>query len=98
MDEFNSKQMPESISICLIFLKQLIVVIFGIIITSLVFVVEKLGPVFQMTTTISGIPSGALLGLFTTGMLCRRINTKVIRFVLKRVQSAEREIKNHFFR
>lgn len=42
----------------------------------MVLVIEKGGQVFQMTTTLSSVPSGALLGLFTAGMLCRRFNVK----------------------
>ncbi|KAJ6647887.1 Sodium-coupled monocarboxylate transporter 2 [Pseudolycoriella hygida] len=41
----------------------------------LVFVVEKLGPVFQVTLALNGITTGALLGLFTMGILFRKANT-----------------------
>lgn len=43
----------------------------------LVFVVEKLGPVFKVTLSLNGITTGALLGLFTMGILFRKANTKV---------------------
>lgn len=54
-----------------------LVVVLGIIVTGLVFVVEKLGPVFQVGTSISGITVGAFLGIFTIGMTSRSANTKV---------------------
>lgn len=44
---------------------------------SLVFVVEKLGPVFLVTLALNGITTGTLLGLFTMGILFRKANTKV---------------------
>lgn len=45
----------------------------------LVLVIERLGPVFQMAISLSGVAAGTVLGLFTTGMLCRKINSKVNR-------------------
>lgn len=44
---------------------------------SLVFIVEKLGPIFRVTLALNGITTGALLGLFTMGILFRKANTKV---------------------
>lgn len=43
----------------------------------LVFIVEKLGPVFHVTLALNGITTGALLGLFSMGMFFRKANTKV---------------------
>lgn len=49
----------------------------GLVVLGLVFAVEQLGTVFELTLKIYGVTGGAIVGLFTTGMLCRRINTKV---------------------
>jgi solute carrier family 5 (sodium-coupled monocarboxylate transporter), member 8/12 len=53
-----------------------LVVILGILILSLVFVVEQMGQIFRIAIAVSGLTAGALLGLFTVGMLSRFINTK----------------------
>lgn len=52
-------------------------IILGLVEMSLVFIVEKLGPVFKVTLALNGITTGALLGLFTMGILFRKANTKV---------------------
>lgn len=44
---------------------------------ALVLLVEKLGPVFQMAISLSGVAAGTVLGLFTAGMLSRKFNTTV---------------------
>lgn len=54
-----------------------ITVAVGILVTSLVFVVEQLGSIFQLTTQLSGLVSGSLLTMFTLGMTSRSANTKV---------------------
>lgn len=54
-----------------------LVVLFGIIVTLLVFVVEQLGPVFLVGVSLTGITAGAFLGIFTIGMVSRSANTKV---------------------
>ncbi|XP_058818710.1 sodium-coupled monocarboxylate transporter 1-like [Topomyia yanbarensis] len=53
-----------------------LVVLLGIIVIGLVFIVEKLGQVMHMAISLSGITSGALLGMFTSGMISTVINTK----------------------
>ncbi|CRK98115.1 CLUMA_CG011483, isoform A [Clunio marinus] len=55
---------------------KLLVVILGILILSLVFVVEHMGQVFRISIAVSGLTAGALLGLFTIGMMSRYVNTK----------------------
>ncbi|CAH0390612.1 unnamed protein product [Bemisia tabaci] len=47
---------------------KLVVVLIGILCVSMVFVVEQLGTLFQMTKSLLGITNGPLLGLFTLGM------------------------------
>lgn len=64
-------------------------VILGVVVTGLVFIVEKLGPVFQVSNSLAGIMQGSFLGMFTIGMTSHTANTKVkILFI---VISATRE-------
>ncbi|KAJ4433284.1 hypothetical protein ANN_15543 [Periplaneta americana] len=53
-----------------------IVVIVGVTSTLLVYVVSKLGNIIQVITSLAGLTSGAMVGLFTFGMLYPRGNTK----------------------
>lgn len=55
---------------------KVLVVVLGLLILSLVFIVERMGQVFRISIAISGLTAGALLGLFTIGMLSRYVNTK----------------------
>lgn len=63
---------------CAICTLQVIVVILGVIEMGLVFVVERLGSVFHLTLSITGVTAGTLLGMFSMGMFFRQVNTKVI--------------------
>lgn len=54
------------------------VVFIGILCLMLVFVVEKLGSVFSLAISVSGVTSGTLLGIFFLGMFSPKINAKVI--------------------
>ncbi|KAK4876940.1 hypothetical protein RN001_009446 [Aquatica leii] len=68
--DFLSKCMPPTITEkekSNIF--KLIVIVAGILCTTLVFVVEKLGGIFELTVSFSGITAGSLVGLFTLGAL-----------------------------
>ncbi|XP_055541915.1 sodium-coupled monocarboxylate transporter 1-like isoform X1 [Wyeomyia smithii] len=53
-----------------------LVILLGVVVIGLVFVVEKLGQVMHMAISLSGITSGTLLGMFTSGMISTVINTK----------------------
>uniref|UniRef100_A0A7G3AYE8 Putative sodium/solute symporter n=2 Tax=Lutzomyia longipalpis TaxID=7200 RepID=A0A7G3AYE8_LUTLO len=55
---------------------KIIVVILGLIQLACVFVVERMGTVFYLTLALNGIAAGALLGLFSMGMMMRNANTK----------------------
>ncbi|XP_059617498.1 sodium-coupled monocarboxylate transporter 1-like [Phlebotomus argentipes] len=55
---------------------KIIVVILGVIQLACVFVVERMGTIFYLTLAINGITAGALLGIFSMGMLLRKANTK----------------------
>lgn len=51
------------------------VVVFGIICTVLVFVVEKLGTVLQLSISLGSMTSGPVLGVFSAGMFLPWVNT-----------------------
>ncbi|XP_072761247.1 sodium-coupled monocarboxylate transporter 1-like [Anoplolepis gracilipes] len=59
---------------------KVIVLIIGTISVGLVFLVERLGPVFQIALSTRGITDGPLLGLFVLGMLVPWANTKGVLF------------------
>ncbi|XP_065079998.1 sodium-coupled monocarboxylate transporter 1-like [Ochlerotatus camptorhynchus] len=52
------------------------VVFIGVLCLLLVFVVEKLGSVFSLAISVSGVTSGTLLGIFFLGMFSPKINAK----------------------
>lgn len=52
-----------------------LVVVLGLLILSLVFVVEQMGQIFRISIAVSGLTAGSLLGIFTVGMLSRYVNT-----------------------
>lgn len=56
---------------------KLIAIAVGILVTSLVFVVEHLGSIFQIVNQIGGLVPGALFSMFALGMTSRSANTKV---------------------
>ncbi|KAG8293146.1 hypothetical protein J6590_025245 [Homalodisca vitripennis] len=53
-----------------------IVIVLGTVCVMLVFVVEKMGTVYQMTVSALGVVYGALFSLFTLGMFFPRANAK----------------------
>lgn len=55
-----------------------VVVIFGVVCVALVFVVEKMGTVLQLTMSLEAITNGPLFGVFTIGIFLPWINAKVI--------------------
>ncbi|ALC48597.1 CG9657 [Drosophila busckii] len=58
------------------FVMRSVVVLFGIIFVALVFVVEKLGAVLQLTITLTSVANGPLLGIFTAGVLLPWVSSK----------------------
>lgn len=59
------------------YIMRAIVVVFGLICVGLVFVVEKLGSVLQLSMSLGAIANGPLLGIFTIGVLIPWINGTV---------------------
>ncbi|GJQ68456.1 hypothetical protein Trydic_g17034 [Trypoxylus dichotomus] len=75
--DFVSRFMPRDISDEKVSnMLRLIVVVVGIISTTLVLVVEHLGGILALSIAFSGITSGPLLGLFTMGMIFPFANSK----------------------
>lgn len=57
---------------------RLVVVGMGIVCVALVFVVQKMGTVLQLTMSLEAITNGPLLGIFTIGILLPWISANVI--------------------
>ncbi|EDW00395.1 sodium-coupled monocarboxylate transporter 1 [Drosophila grimshawi] len=57
------------------FVMRSVVLIFGIIFVALVFIVEKLGAVLQLTITLTSVANGPLLGIFTAGVMLPWVNS-----------------------
>lgn len=55
---------------------QVTVVFLGILCVGMVFLVDRLGDIFQLSLTVTGITAGAMLGLFSLGMLVPWATTK----------------------
>lgn len=49
--------------------------LFGLTVVGLVFLMERLSTVFQLFVGMYAVTGGAIIGLFSVGMLCRRVNT-----------------------
>ncbi|KAH8262107.1 hypothetical protein KR038_007281 [Drosophila bunnanda] len=58
------------------FVMRSVVVVFGILFVALVFAVEKLGAVLQLTITLSSVANGPLLGIFTAGVMLPWVSSK----------------------
>ncbi|KFB45605.1 AGAP008359-PA-like protein [Anopheles sinensis] len=57
---------------------KMLVVVLGFLVLGLVFVAERMGQVMHIAISLSGVTSGTMLGMFTSGMISRRMNTKGI--------------------
>lgn len=49
---------------------------YGMLSFGLVFIVEQLGGVLEVTLTLNGLIGGVTLGLFVLGIACKQANTK----------------------
>lgn len=58
------------------FVMRSVVVLFGILFVGLVFVVEKLGAVLQLTITLTSVANGPLLGIFTAGVMLPWVSSR----------------------
>lgn len=71
---FVKKPLTERQTSCVM---QGTVLIVGIVSVALVFVVEHLGTVLQLTVALSSLAAGPLFGLFVLGILCPWVKRKV---------------------
>ncbi|XP_054288219.1 sodium-coupled monocarboxylate transporter 2-like [Macrosteles quadrilineatus] len=55
---------------------KVIVLVLGLVCVALVFIVEKLGALFQMALSLIGVTNGALVGVFCLGLFFPRANSK----------------------
>jgi solute carrier family 5 (sodium-coupled monocarboxylate transporter), member 8/12 len=55
---------------------KMLVVVLGLVMLSLVFIVENLGSIFRLNYAINGLTVGAFFGIFSIGMFSRTANTK----------------------
>ena len=56
---------------------QLLVIICGLICTLMVYIVEHMGGLFSLGYSLSGVTTGAILGMFTMGIFYPGFNAKV---------------------
>ncbi|XP_055642806.1 sodium-coupled monocarboxylate transporter 1-like [Toxorhynchites rutilus septentrionalis] len=75
-EDFIRHRYPHSTEKTASSVMKCLVVLLGAIVIGLVFVAERMGQVMHMAISLSGITSGALLGMFTSGMVSTIINTK----------------------
>ncbi|CAH1367560.1 unnamed protein product [Tenebrio molitor] len=59
-----------------LFILKLIVVVEGVVITSLVLLIEHLGEIIPLSNRLTGMVYGPILGLFTLGVLFPKVNAK----------------------
>lgn len=75
-EDFIRHRYPNSTEKTASNVMKFLVVLLGVIVIGLVFVAERMGQVMHMAISLSGVTSGTLLGMFTSGMICTVINTK----------------------
>ncbi|XP_063227298.1 sodium-coupled monocarboxylate transporter 1-like isoform X2 [Bacillus rossius redtenbacheri] len=68
-----------------------IVVVFGLLCTLMVYVVENLGTIFDLSMSVSGITTGAFLGVYCLGMMCPWANAKFCQGTSVRHRAASRK-------
>ncbi|XP_047115209.1 sodium-coupled monocarboxylate transporter 1-like [Schistocerca piceifrons] len=76
-EDFLLPLMPKKKTDFLVnFIMQGIVLGVGIVTVGMVFIVERLGTILELGYSVGGVTNGALLGIFTLGMLVPSANTK----------------------
>lgn len=63
------------------------VLVLGIASVVLVFIVEQLGTVLQLSITVSSVIGGPLFGMFTMGLICPWVKKRVSKFQLNSLSS-----------
>lgn len=75
-EDFIRPYLPEASEKFASDIMKLLVVVLGVIMLSLVFVVDHLGSIFRLNYAINGLTIGAFFGIFSIGMMSRSANTK----------------------
>ncbi|KAL3275706.1 hypothetical protein HHI36_020455 [Cryptolaemus montrouzieri] len=74
--DFISKMTPRTSEKTASDVLKLLVITAGLGAWLMVFIIEHLGGIVQLTVSLKGIADGPLLGIFTIGLLSRRFNSK----------------------
>uniref|UniRef100_A0A182NTY1 Sodium/solute symporter n=1 Tax=Anopheles dirus TaxID=7168 RepID=A0A182NTY1_9DIPT len=77
-EDFIHHRMPNASEKKASNIMKLLVIALGFLVLGLVFVAERMGQVMHIAISLSGVTSGTMLGMFTAGMISRRVNTKGI--------------------
>ncbi|XP_040168079.1 sodium-coupled monocarboxylate transporter 1-like [Anopheles arabiensis] len=77
-EDFIHHRMPNASEKKASNIMKMLVVVLGFLVLGLVFVAERMGQVMHIAISSSGVTSGTMLGMFTAGMISRRMNTKGI--------------------
>uniref|UniRef100_A0A182QV60 Sodium/solute symporter n=1 Tax=Anopheles farauti TaxID=69004 RepID=A0A182QV60_9DIPT len=77
-EDFIHHRMPNASEKKASNIMKMLVVGLGFLVLGLVFVAERMGQVMHIAISLSGVTSGTMLGMFTAGMISRRVNTKGI--------------------
>lgn len=75
-EDFIRPRLPEASEKFASDIMKLLVVVLGVVMLSLVFVVDHLGSIFRLNYAINGLTIGAFFGIFSIGMMSRTANTK----------------------
>lgn len=75
-EDFIRHRIPDATEKRASDIMKLLVVVLGVIMLSLVFIVEHLGSIFRLNYAINGLTIGAFFGIFSIGMMSRTANTK----------------------
>lgn len=75
-EDFIRPRLPEASEKFASDIMKMLVVVLGVVMLSLVFVVDHLGSIFRLNYAINGLTIGAFFGIFSIGMMSRTANTK----------------------
>lgn len=63
------------------------VLVIGIVSVAMVYIVQHMGSVLQLSLTVPSICFGPMLGIYVIGLVCKLIKIIIIYFKLKKVQN-----------
>lgn len=77
LEDFIKPFFPDLTEAATAKIMRISVVVYGVFSIAMVFVVEKLGAVLQLSASLSGMSIGPLLGLFTLGLFFPWVHSNV---------------------